>query len=95
VISNGATAAPKVVPPPALVPTTAPAMQLVNVNQLRPAVPNAAPGTTILQGQKGMTQRVVIGSPQMVGARPGQPGVCAPHDYYSPLAPHQFEQKCF
>lgn len=85
VISNGATAAPKAVPPPALVPTAAPAMQLVNVNQLRPAVPNAAPGTTIVQGQKGMPQRVVIGAPQMVGARPGQPGVCAPRNHHRPF----------
>ncbi|CAB3381433.1 Hypothetical predicted protein [Cloeon dipterum] len=79
VISNGAT---KTVPPPALVASaaaattvpvaTAPTMQILNVNPLRPSAPGTAQG--VVQAQKGVPQRVVIGTQQMVGARPGQPG---------------------
>lgn len=43
-------------------------VQIVNVNAVRPATPGQ-------QGQKGLPPRVVIGTPHMVGARPGQPGV--------------------
>lgn len=44
-------------------------VQILNVNAVRPTGPGG-------QGQKAMPQRVVIGAPHMVGARPGQPGVC-------------------
>jgi transcription initiation factor TFIID subunit 4 len=43
-------------------------VQILNVNAVRPSGPAG-------QGQKSMPQRVVIGAPHMVGARPGQPGV--------------------
>lgn len=43
-------------------------VQIVNVNTMRPATPGQP-------GQKGLPPRVVIGTPHMVGARPGQPGV--------------------
>ncbi|XP_059474924.1 transcription initiation factor TFIID subunit 4 isoform X2 [Neocloeon triangulifer] len=72
VISNGATKT--VPPPPALVPAAAPTMQILNVNPIRAAAPNAAPGINPGVMQKGVPQRVVIGTQQMVGARPGQPG---------------------
>jgi transcription initiation factor TFIID subunit 4 len=43
-------------------------VQIVNVNAVRPTTPGQP-------GQKGLPPRVVIGTPHMVGARPGQPGV--------------------
>ncbi|CAB3381432.1 Hypothetical predicted protein [Cloeon dipterum] len=94
VISNGAT---KTVPPPALVASaaaattvpvaTAPTMQILNVNPLRPSAPGTAQG--VVQAQKGVPQRVVIGTQQMVGARPGQPGI----RYYGSQAQNNFATK--
>lgn len=50
---------------PQIVPTN---VQILNVNTIRANAPNQT-------GNKGIPQRVMI-TPQMVGARPGQPGVC-------------------
>lgn len=51
---------------PQIVPAN---VQILNVNAVRAAAPNQP-------GAKTLPQRVMIGAPQMVGARPGQPGVC-------------------
>lgn len=49
---------------PTLIPTN---VQILNVNAIRAAAPGQA-------GQKTLPSRVMIGAPQMVSARPGQPG---------------------
>ncbi|XP_014271062.1 transcription initiation factor TFIID subunit 4 isoform X1 [Halyomorpha halys] len=49
---------------PQIVPAN---VQILNVNAVRAAAPNQP-------GAKTLPQRVMIGTPQMVGARPGQPG---------------------
>lgn len=50
---------------PQIVPTN---VQILNVNAIRANAPNQT-------GAKTLPQRVML-TPQMVGTRPGQPGVC-------------------